>query len=264
MSSVVFLADAHLRGRDDRNQQALVEFLRSRPARPGGIVVLGDLFEFFAGNNRRAAAEYAPVIEALRRFAPFHYLEGNHDFDLCPEILSLPPQFVHPGPVCLSIQDVRLLLRHGDRAAPGDLGTRALRAALQSRALRWLRDRVLPDSGVFEFAMRFAKFSRRGAWPGRGREATEIQRWMRREMKARGARAGIFAHTHQGLLARAPEGLLANPGRATPGGSYLELASGHLTLRSFPEGDILHPGPLPLDPSRRTTPTPPPPSTTSR
>jgi UDP-2,3-diacylglucosamine pyrophosphatase LpxH len=248
VSGIVFLADAHLRGRSDPAQHALVEFLRALPARPGGVAVLGDLFEYFAGRNRRATFEYEPVLRQLERFAPFHYLEGNHDFDLCPRWLGLPPEFVHPGPACLALAGVRVLLRHGDRADPRDLGTRCLRGALQSAPLRWLRDRVLPDGSVFEFAMRFASFSRRNAWPGRGREAAELQAWMRRRMAAGGARIGIFAHTHQGLLRRVEEGLLANPGRAVPGGSYLELDGDRLCLRAFPGGEALHPGPLPLRP----------------
>lgn len=236
---ILVLADAHLRGRADPAQAEFVGFLER--ARPGlaGVVLLGDVFEYLAGPNRAALAAYAPVLEALGRLPEVHWVEGNHDFDLPRALPALARLRIHPGPVRLSLQGLGCLCMHGDRMSPFDLGTRALRAALQSGPIRLLRDRVLPDEALLRLALGFARHSRERTWPGRGDEAAWLRRRARRELGRGGLQVVLFAHTHQALLERWPEGLLANPGPARSGGSYLELGADRLCLRAFPGGTRL-------------------------
>lgn len=245
-SSVLFLADAHLRGPNDPNQRAFLRFLDQRQPEPGGLVILGDLFEFLAGNNRMAATQYRPVLERLGRFAPFHFLEGNHDFDLSQTTPGLEGAAIHPGPVSLELFGMNCRLLHGDRSAPFDFGTRWLRWMLQSNPIRFARDRLLPDPLVFGFAMAFASFSRRHIWPGRSRENLVLRQMASREIRENGMDLAIFAHTHEALLLKVPNGAIANPGPAVPGGSYLELTPQTLSLRRFPDGVILPAGTLEL------------------
>ncbi len=233
---VIFLADAHLRGRSDPNQEALVEFLRRDPV-PGGLVILGDLFDFLAGSNRAAAEAYRPVMEAFRPWAPVHYLEGNHDFDLEASLFGPRTVVVHPGPVTLELGGVRLRLLHGDRTSVTDLGTRVLRRLLQSSPLRFARDRLLPDAVVFRLALAFAVLSRRNTWPGRADESRTARQEARRQMIAQRADAVIFAHTHKPLLERTSAGVIANPGPAVVSGSYLRLQNRRFSLHRFPGGE---------------------------
>lgn len=233
---VVFLADAHLRGRSDPNQEALVRFLRKDPV-PGGLVILGDLFDFLAGRNRAAAAAYQPVLETFKPWAPVHYLEGNHDFDLAEDFFGPGTVTIHTGPVTLELGGVRLRLLHGDRTSPTDLGTRLLRRILQSTPIRFARDRLLPDPAVFRLALAFAVVSRRNTWPGRANESLAAIKEARRQMKDQRADAVIFAHTHEALLESVPEGIIANPGPAVVSGSYLRLENRTLSLHSFPGGE---------------------------
>jgi UDP-2,3-diacylglucosamine hydrolase len=232
---VIFIADAHLRGRSDPNQQALVEFLSQDP-RPGGLVILGDLFDFLAGNNRVAVEAYRPVLEAFEPWAPVHYLEGNHDFDLHPDVFSPGTVMIHPGPVTLELGGLRIRLLHGDRTSPTDLGTRMLRRMLQSTPIRFARDRLLPDSAVFSLAMAFAVLSRRSTWPGRANESQAAFSAARRQLESHRADAVVFAHTHRALLEQVPSGAIANPGPAVVSGSYLRLENRDFSLHRFPDG----------------------------
>jgi len=232
---VIFLADAHLRGRSDTNQQAMVEFLGRNPL-PGGLVILGDLFDFLAGNNRVAAEAYRPVLEALEPWAPVHYLEGNHDFDLHPDLFAPGTVVIHPGPVTLNLGGLRIRLLHGDRTSPTDLGTRLLRRMLQSPPLRFARDRLLPDAVVFRLAMAFAVLSRRSTWPGRSNEIQAAYYEAKKQRENQRADAVVFAHTHQALLEQASSGPIANPGSAVVSGSYLRLENRAFSLHRFPDG----------------------------
>jgi len=232
---VIFLADSHLRGRTDPNQRALVEFLRQNPL-PGGLVILGDLFDFMAGNNRVAAEAYRPVLDAFEPWAPVHYVEGNHDFDLHPDVLEPGKVVIHPGPVTLDLGGLSIRLLHGDRASPADVGTRLLRRMLQSTPVRFARDRLLPDAVVFRVAMAFAVLSRRSTWPGRADETQAAFAEARRQKERHRADAVVFAHTHQALLEQTPSGPIANPGPAVIAGSYLKLENRAFSLHRFPDG----------------------------
>lgn len=233
--AVIFIADAHLRGRFDPNQAALVDFLGRDPV-PGGLVILGDLFDFLAGNNRAAAEAYRPVLKALEPWAPVHYLEGNHDFDIHPDVFAPRTVVIHPGPVTLELGGLRIRLLHGDRTSPTDLGTRLLRRMLQSAPLRFARDRLLPDQAVFRLALGFATLSRRSTWPGRANEIRSAFSEARRQLENHSADAVVFAHTHQPLLELVPSGRIANPGPAVVSGSYLRLENRAFSLHRFPDG----------------------------
>jgi UDP-2,3-diacylglucosamine pyrophosphatase LpxH len=232
---VVFLADAHLRGRSDPNQQALVGFLRRDPL-PGGLVILGDLFDFLAGKNRAAAEAYRAVLDALMPWAPVHFLEGNHDFDLEESVFGTGTVVIHTAPVTLELGGLRLRLFHGDRTSPTDLGTRLLRRILQSTPIRLARDRLLSDALVFRLALAFATVSRRNTWPGRANETQAAFAEARRQLEEHKTDAVIFAHTHQPLLQEVPGGLIANPGPAVVSGTYLRLLDRTLSLHRFPDG----------------------------
>jgi UDP-2,3-diacylglucosamine pyrophosphatase LpxH len=243
---IVFLADAHLRGPTDPNQIALVKFLEELDPRPGGLVILGDLFDYLAGTNRAAEAAYRPVLQALGRFAPFHYVEGNHDFDLSASITGFGDALIHPGPATVRLQDSVVRLLHGDRTSPTDLGTRLLRRALQSAPLRFARDRLVPDRLAFRLALAFATISRRQTWPGRANEHSSARTRALDELAESDVKAVIYAHTHKARLEETDDGLIANPGPAVSQGSYLKLHRQTLSLHRFPDGHMLPPGPVKL------------------
>ncbi len=97
---------------------------------------------------------------------------------------------------------------------------------------------ALPDRAIFRFALAFATYSRRCTWPGRADEADTARRLALAELGRSKADAVIFAHTHKSLLERTPDGLVANPGAAVPGGGFLEIDQRRLCLRRFPDGEL--------------------------
>lgn len=241
---ILLLADSHLRGRRDPGQIAMVRFLQAQTPRARGLVVLGDLFDYLAGPNRTAAAAYRPVLDLMAKWAPYHFVEGNHDFDLSTDILPTGEAVIHPGPVTLQLGNFACHLFHGDRTSPHDLGTRLLRRALQSNAMRFTRDRLVPDRVAFWLALGFAALSRRSSWPGRSDEACHARSRAAEAVRDPVVALAVFAHTHQPLLERVPGGVIANPGTAVPGGTYLRLAGRCISLHRFPDGAVLPPGPL--------------------
>ncbi len=248
---VLFLADAHLRGPADNNQRALARFLRDWASRRMGLVVLGDLFDFMAGFNRTAIRTYREILDAMGDFYPLHYIEGNHDFDLCSRTPGLDRASIWPGPASLMFDGCGFRLMHGDRTSRMDFGTRMLRGALQGPVLRFARDYLLSDEIVFRFALAFANLSRLKTWPGRMNESASARARAMEEGRASGAVASIFAHTHKPLLEQVGNLVIANPGPAVIGGSYLLFCDNHLSLHRFPGGELLPPDPIEIRRHRR-------------
>ncbi|RME21781.1 MAG: hypothetical protein D6806_14050, partial [Deltaproteobacteria bacterium] len=202
MKQAVFLADSHLRGAEDPNQKLLVEFLSGLPAETT-VVVVGDLFEYLAGRNYFAEQAYRPVLDQLARFDRCIYFEGNHDFDLRKETFGTNSVVIHPKGTVERIAGLECFVMHGDRTSPTDIGTRLLRAFLQSAAVRLLRDELLPQKWLFNFALGFAKLSRSGIWPGRSDEAEHARLSALRNAARMRVPLAVFAHTHRPLLQRA-------------------------------------------------------------
>jgi UDP-2,3-diacylglucosamine hydrolase len=233
---VLFIGDAHLRGPTDPHQSILVDFLNRHADSGWGVIVLGDLFDFFAGPNKTAAKAYQPVLEALARFKPFHYLEGNHDFDLDHEFLGWAKSSLHPQPIELKLHGCNFYLLHGDRASPSDWGTKILRRCLQSSIIRLTRDNLLTDNFIFNFALKFATFSRKSTWPGRSDEHSAAHQKSINILSDHNVDAVIYGHTHKPILKQYEQGIVGNPGATIPGGNYLSLQEQNLILHQYPDG----------------------------
>ena len=79
------MADAHLKGLSDPEQKVVTSFFNSLSG-IDRLVILGDLFDFWADSNKVALREYKPVLDSLKalvdRGVALTYIEGNHDFNM--------------------------------------------------------------------------------------------------------------------------------------------------------------------------------------
>ncbi len=245
---IFFLADAHLKGSSDPNQLILQQFLNANHTPHARLVILGDLFDYMAGPNQAVKRTYANIIDTLKNYAPIDYIEGNHDFDLSDQVLGCNTANIHPFPTTLCFQGLSIYAFHGDRTSPTDIATRLLRRTLQSPPIRALRDRIVPDQLALDFALAFARFSRKKTWPGRSKEAGSVRKRAILELCRRDVDLVVFAHTHEALLENTQFGVIANPGAAEPGGSFLKLEHCTLSLHRFPDGQRIQPEPIELIP----------------
>jgi UDP-2,3-diacylglucosamine hydrolase len=80
---IIFIADCHLKGLGDPNQEALCAFLDGL-FKIDKLVILGDFFDFWVGLNNVVYTEYKPVLKSLFALSEsgveIIYIEGNHDF----------------------------------------------------------------------------------------------------------------------------------------------------------------------------------------
>jgi UDP-2,3-diacylglucosamine hydrolase len=167
---VVFLSDAHLGASIGTAERAawLVEFLETLPGRIGGLLVVGDLFDFWFEYRHAIPKGHFRVCEALHRIArtgvPCLYFGGNHDFwagsFLEKEVGLWVTQTAHS----FEIQGRRVFVAHGDGLGTGDLGYRIIKKILRNRVCITLYRSIHPDIGI-PFAYLFSVLSRRHTKP---------------------------------------------------------------------------------------------------
>ena len=81
--SVLFISDLHLTRSRPETSQIFVDFLAGRARAAEALYILGDLFDYWAGDDDLADPFNAAVAGALAQCSastPVYFLRGNRDF----------------------------------------------------------------------------------------------------------------------------------------------------------------------------------------
>ncbi len=237
---IIFIADAHLRGIDDPNQQDLASFLSwltAEDRRPDKLVLLGDLFDFWTGGCSVVYDHYKPVLDALLRLkdagVKVIYLEGNHDFSMGSFFTKDLGAEVFTSFHEIDIEGKRTFLAHGD-ICDDSLGYRLWRWLIRSIFFKALIS-ILPDKTTWKIAKKLSGNSRRN--PIRSRELERRFKGFAREKIAEGFDNVILAHTHipavKAEVANKRKGTYANPGSFEGSKKYLQYADGKFRVKTF-------------------------------
>jgi UDP-2,3-diacylglucosamine hydrolase len=234
----VFIADAHLKGLDDPNQQSLVEFLDSLTG-VRTLVVLGDLFDFWTGHNRVVERNYRPALDALlrlkKRGTGIIYIEGNHDFSMGRFFTETLGAGVYPDFHIIDLAGKKYYLSHGDTVGMTS-GYRLWRAYLRSPLFRLTAFLVRPG-GVWRVARYLSERSRgRSYTVNAGRNSTEERiREFAAGKIAEGLDGVVMGHSHSPGVHRLNGGTYANPGSINDG-EYLVWEDGKFSLEHRKKG----------------------------
>jgi len=137
---VLVASDAHLGGSPPEQERAFLSWLESAARDASRIVLNGDLFDFWFEYRTGTTKGHEATLNLLRRIVdagvPVTLVGGNHDWwggaylrdEIGVEFLQ--------EPVVRELAGRRTLLAHGDGLGRGDLGYRALKAALRSGLTR--------------------------------------------------------------------------------------------------------------------------------
>lgn len=236
----IFLADAHLRRPEERNYQALQEFLAGLEGRADLLVILGDLFEFLIGYPVRKFPHYLPVLDSLLRVRErgtrLVYCEGNHDFHLGSFFTGTLGAEVHPGPAVLDLDGKRVHICHGDQINRSELPVRLLRALLHGPLVRGLIP-VVPARVACTIAERLGR--RSAARRAKKKRRTDTRAMLIREYAAarfaEGCSAVITGHFHLPFQESSPDDArtLVSLGEWISRYSYAEYRDGIFTLTSY-------------------------------
>jgi UDP-2,3-diacylglucosamine hydrolase len=128
----IFVSDLHLT--PDR-PQATVKFheLTAGPAaRADAVYILGDLFEYWVGDDDLADPFNATVADDLRALSgkgvALHFMHGNRDLLIGPKFAARCGAKLTPDAQLIDLYGTRTLVMHGDTLCTDDLAYQKFRA----------------------------------------------------------------------------------------------------------------------------------------
>jgi UDP-2,3-diacylglucosamine hydrolase len=159
----LFIADAHLKGKEDPYQQKLIRLLEKEGKEIGALFILGDLFEFWVSDHPILRREYCEVLNSLEKIKKMGvrivYLEGNHDFLLGEFFKEELRAEIFQDYHVESINGLTFYFAHGDFANPRDIPYLFLRKMLRSFLFRFLL-KVIPFGFIWKTGKFFASLGR--------------------------------------------------------------------------------------------------------
>ena len=140
--TTLFISDLHLCPTRPAVNLAFLAFLRGPARRAGALYILGDLFEYWAGDDDLDDPFAAAICHALAATAAagvaVFFMPGNRDFLVGEGFARLTGMTLLEDPILRNVEGIPTLLMHGDTLCTDDVAYQSLRAAL--RAAPWQRE----------------------------------------------------------------------------------------------------------------------------
>jgi len=135
---VLFISDLHLCASRPEINRVFFEFLRGPARGAQSLYILGDLFEYWAGDDDVLDPLNARVIGALAECARggtrVHLMHGNRDFLLGEAFARASGAQLIADPVMLDLFGSKTLLTHGDTLCTDDRDYQAFREEVRSQS----------------------------------------------------------------------------------------------------------------------------------
>jgi len=140
--STLFISDLHLCAGRPQIQQTFFRFLEREARGARALYILGDLFEYWVGDDDLDDPFNASVVSALARLAaggvPTYLMHGNRDFVIGDAFARASGVTLLPDPSLIKLDGQAVLLMHGDTLCTLDTDYQAFRREARSEA--WIRN----------------------------------------------------------------------------------------------------------------------------
>jgi len=134
----IVISDLHLTEHRPRTVERFLRFVREDATKHPELVVLGDLFEFWIGDDAGASA--GPVIavlaEAARAGCRILLMHGNRDLLLGRDFARATGGRLLADPIAVDVAGIRTLLAHGDAWCTRDVPYQRFRAMVRQPAFQ--------------------------------------------------------------------------------------------------------------------------------
>jgi len=240
----LIVSDIHLGAVPERTERAFRDFLRFAAEEASGLLINGDLFDFWFeyrtvihGRHFRVLSALAEVVEAG---VPVQFVGGNHDAWGGAFLRDEVGMTLVDGPIVVQLAGRRALVAHGDGVGRGDWKYRALRRLIRHPLTVGAFRLLHPDWGsrIAQLAsstdVKLADHD-----PTAKSRASFIEAWAREQLANDPSLDLVLAgHCHQPQLsAVAPGRYYANTGDWIRHFTYLQLPEvGEPELLRWPVG----------------------------
>jgi UDP-2,3-diacylglucosamine hydrolase len=137
MPRTLFIADLHLAEERPETTARFARFLGDTVPGADALYILGDLFEYWVGDDAMDLELPARVVALLRPAAgavPTFLMHGNRDFMIASDFCARTGIRLIPDPTVIDLYGQRTLLMHGDTLCTGDRAYLAYRAQVRDPA----------------------------------------------------------------------------------------------------------------------------------
>lgn len=135
----LFISDLHLCATRPHITTAFLSFLQSIATQAQTLYILGDLFEYWAGDDDIEDTFHQQIINAFRALATsgvaIFLMHGNRDFLITQTFCNAAGVSLIEDPSIIELHGKRILLSHGDDLCTDDVTYQAFR--LQVRDKQW-------------------------------------------------------------------------------------------------------------------------------
>ena len=139
--TTLFISDLHLDDRRPETTALLQEFLQQEASSAQALYILGDLFEFWLGDDiaSKCSQEVAASLAGLRdQGVPCFFMHGNRDFLLGEDYAQRAGMTLLPEEYIVDLYGEQVLLMHGDSMCTDDVPYQQFRSLVRNPA--WQQD----------------------------------------------------------------------------------------------------------------------------
>ncbi len=138
----LFISDLHLCASRPHSTAAFLHFLQSSATQARALYILGDLFEYWAGDDDVDDAHHQSIIAAFRQLANagvnIYFMHGNRDFLISEIFCNAANITLLQDPTLITLYGKRILLSHGDDLCTDDVAYQEFRRQVRDSA--WQKD----------------------------------------------------------------------------------------------------------------------------
>ena len=203
---IYFVSDAHLghppAGESLNREKLLVKWLNEIKKDAHSVYLLGDIFDYWFEYRKVVPRGFVRLLGKIAELTdagiPVHFFTGNHDvwiFDYLPKEIGIT---VHRDLLTIEINNINLLIAHGDGLGPGEQGYKLLKSIFTSKVIQWLFARIHPNTAT-GFAHRWSKHSRlskEASHPFLGEDKEHLILFSKKKLKKEHFDYFIFGHRH--------------------------------------------------------------------
>lgn len=138
----LFISDLHLCASRPHITTAFLDFLKNTASHASALYILGDLFEYWAGDDDIADINHQAVVSAFRALADtgvkIYFMHGNRDFLISSQFCDAAKITLLEDPCLINLHGKPTLLSHGDDLCTDDASYQAFRH--QVRNSNWQQE----------------------------------------------------------------------------------------------------------------------------
>ncbi len=138
----LIISDLHLCASRPHITTAFLDFLNNTASQSSALYILGDLFEYWAGDDDIQDIHLQPIISAFRRLADagvkLYFMHGNRDFLISTGFCEAAGVTLLQDPSLIDLHGKTALLSHGDDLCTDDVEYQKFR--LQVRDAKWQQE----------------------------------------------------------------------------------------------------------------------------